>query len=250
MDLSLPPEKIAFMEACAVDSIYYSKIRGSYVCYLRASEKPHTRLCTEDQLRGIEILLDRRHCRRLTVLVETEPLEAGRRPRLEEAISICREQAATLVFGKLDRMRGAKRWLDQLFAEGIKFRAADLLHLDWVSYQSLRSTEEGRLKRVGQTIKTALAEKRVSTLPKDYLSNLDGLRDGPKASLESRQQRARFKACDTLWLIHAIRKDDVKTLAGIATRLNNMGHKAPRGGNWSAAQVRRVVNRFPDEQLC
>lgn len=247
MDLSLPPAKITFMEACAVDSIYYTKVRGAYVCYLRASEKPHSRLDTEDQLQGIEILLDQRRCRRLAIVAELEPLEAGQRPRLEEAISICREQAATLVFGKLDRMRGAKRWLDQLFSERIRFRAADLPHLTWVSYQSLRSREERRLERVGQTIRTALSEKRASTPSKDYSRNLDGLKDGPKASLEARQERARFRARHTLWLIDAIRRDDVKTLAGIATHLNGLGHKAPRGGKWSAAQVSRVIAKRAEE---
>lgn len=247
MDLSLPPEKIAFMEACAVDSIYYAKVRGPYVCYLRESEKPHSRLNAEHQLQGIEILLDRRHCRRIAVMAEIEPLEVGKRPRLEEAISICKKEGATLVFGRLDRMRGAKRWLDQLFEERIKFRAADLPHLTWVSYQSHRSKEETRLERVGHTIRAVLAEKRAITPAKNYLRNLDGLRDGPRASLKSRQERARFRARHTSSLINAIRRDGVKTLAGIASRLNDMGHKAPRGGKWGAAQVRRVIERIAKE---
>jgi hypothetical protein len=35
----------------------------------------------------------------------------------------------------------------------------------------------------------------------------------------------------------------ITSLTGIATRLNQMKHPAPRGGQWSPAQVRAVIKR-------
>lgn len=245
MDLTPPPDHFAFMETFAVESAYFPKVRGLYVTYLRQSERPHSRLDVGSQRREIDVLLDKRHCRLVRTFTEREPLKAGQRPLLDEAISICRKEGATLVFGKLNRMRGAKRWLDQLFDDWIKFRSADLPHLNLVSYQELRSREQRRREEVGAAIKKSIAEKRNKGLIEDTLSrNIDGLKKGASASLKARQGRALSRDRITLSFIREVQRQRVTSLSGIAMSLNDMGHAAPRGGKWSPAQVRTVLLKF------
>lgn len=247
MDLSPTPVEFAFMETLTAPSPYYPKVRGPYVCYLRNSERPHSRLDTQAQLRGINLLLDRRHCRCIEIATELEPLSSGRRPVLEEAIALCRKNRATLIFGKLNKMRGAKPWLDGLLSDWVRFRAADLPQLTIVTYQDLRWRERQRREDVGLVIKNAIAAKRKDRSVENYTSrNTVGLKKGPAASLKSRQSRALFRARSTLSYIHEVRKEGVVSFSGIAIRLNEYGHTAPRGGLWSAAQVRAFLMKFSD----
>jgi hypothetical protein len=49
------------------------------------------------------------------------------------------------------------------------------------------------------------------------------------------------RSADLLPMVHAIQADGAKSFRQIATVFNMRGIPAPRGGEWSAAQVRRVL---------
>jgi hypothetical protein len=62
-----------------------------------------------------------------------------------------------------------------------------------------------------------------------------------RASAIARANIARNRAAAILPVIHVLQQEGVTTLAGIASALNHQGIPAPRGGNWSAVQVARVL---------
>ena len=49
------------------------------------------------------------------------------------------------------------------------------------------------------------------------------------------------RAADLLPVIAGLREEGIDSLLGMAARLNERGISAPRGGQWTAAQVSRVL---------
>jgi Recombinase-like helix-turn-helix domain len=63
-----------------------------------------------------------------------------------------------------------------------------------------------------------------------------------EAALEARQQKAAKYRADILLLIEEHQKNGATTLTAIAAALNAEGTPAPRGGEWSAVQVKRILD--------
>jgi hypothetical protein len=66
-------------------------------------------------------------------------------------------------------------------------------------------------------------------------------RKGNRASAKVRSEKARAKHADLLPVIDVIKAEGAVSLRQIADALNRRGVSAPRGGEWSAVQVSRVV---------
>jgi hypothetical protein len=59
-----------------------------------------------------------------------------------------------------------------------------------------------------------------------------------------KSEKARAKAAAVMPAIKDARKLGCTSLSAIARKLNEFGKKAPRGGLWSAAQVKALFERF------
>lgn len=213
--------------------------------YLRTSPRPHSRLDVNAQQVAIRALLSKGRAHLIDTLVEVEPLSSGARPKLEKAIALSKEHGATLIFGKFDRMRGGRRWLDRILEERIKVRAADLPQWTYAEFSRFVREDRHRCSGIGKKVKVALAAaKSRGMVLGGKRENISGLMDGPARSAESRSRTARIRAGGTMHLIELLRSGGASSLTDIATQLNEMGHRAPRGGNWSPAQVRRVIQNI------
>jgi DNA invertase Pin-like site-specific DNA recombinase len=80
---------------------------------------------------------------------------------------------------------------------------------------------------------------------------LDGLRGRPATAADCARAReakslaAKSRAADLAPVIEDIRTAGANSLRSIAKELNERGISAPRGGVWSAAQVRAAMARNP-----
>ncbi len=238
---------VTFMATFKADDIWFPRIRGGYVAYLRSSDRPHTRLNIDAQRQAISALLSKGRCHRIDEIIEREPLVAGDRPALKRAAGLCKSHGATLVFGKLDRMRGGVSWLEHLFDQRIKFRGADIPHLYPSTFYKLKRDDHDWRRLMSEAVSEALADaKSRGSVLGGVRANSEGLKLGPAASLEARKRRAGFRDRSTMNEIELLRRRGITSLKSIATRLNQMGHTAPRGGSWSPPQVRRVIKEFDD----
>lgn len=220
----------------------YPKVRGGYVACLRTSDRPYSRLDVDVQRKAIAALLAKGRAKLIAELIEAEPLEDGQRPKLNQAIDLCKNLDATLVVGKLDRMRGGVGWLDMIFAKGVKFRGADIPYLHSSTFYRLKSDDWSWRCTMSSKVKEALvAADQRGVLLGGKRENADGLRKGPAASAVVRQRNAISRDWRTFELIKFHQERGVNSLTFLATRLNQMGHEAPKGGKWNAAQVRRVI---------
>lgn len=186
------------------------------------------------------------------LVTEHQEVESGGRadrPALEAALRDCRIHGATLVIAKLDRLARSVAFISRLQEEGVDFVAVDLPHANTFTVQIMAAVAEHERKLVAERTRAALQAAKSRGV------RLGGRRDGHRIedhaqkgrmrSAEVRSAKADALASDRREVIGAIQAEGAATLQGIARELNARSIPAPRGGAWSAGQVRRIITRVP-----
>lgn len=184
------------------------------------------------------------------LVAQHQEVESGGRadrPALEAALRDCRIHCATLVIAKLDRLARSVAFISRLQEDGVQFLAVDLPHANNFTVQIMAAVAEHERKLIADRTRAALqaAKARGSSLGgRRGVHRIEDHADrGRQRSAEVRIARADALAADRLQFVRAIQADGVASLHGIAQELNKRSIPAPRGGMWSAGQVRRVVLR-------
>jgi DNA invertase Pin-like site-specific DNA recombinase len=147
---------------------------------------------------------------------------------------------------KLDRMSRDVHFIFGLMAQRVPFLVAELgpdvdpfvLHL----YAALAEKER---KLISERTKRALeaARARGVKLGGDR-GNLDAVRNkAVAASLEVRSAKATQAALDVAPTIREIQAAGATSLRQVAAELDRRGIPTPRGGKWTAAAVKRAIDR-------
>jgi DNA invertase Pin-like site-specific DNA recombinase len=182
-----------------------------------------------------------------TLVEEFTEVESGKRsdrPQLAAALAACRLHRATLVIAKLDRLARNVAFVSTLMESGIEFTAADFPQANRLTVHILAAVAEHEAKAISDRTKSALAAAKARGVT---LGGYRG-RSGTSADLERaravRTAAANQRAADLTGTITALRNAGVTSQGAIAEGLNARGITAPRGGAWSAVQVRRVLERL------
>jgi DNA invertase Pin-like site-specific DNA recombinase len=218
-----------------------------YVAYYRVSTKRQgeSGLGLEAQQQAVRTFLAGAE-----PVAEHHEVESGSRsdrPALEAALRDCRIHRATLVIAKLDRLARSVAFISRLQETGADFVAVDLPHANTFTVQIMAAVAEHERRLVAERTRAALQAAKARGV------RLGGRREGhriedyaAKGRLNSaviRSALADSTARDRLEVIEAIRASGISSLQGIARSLNDRAIPAPRGGRWSAGQVKRVVER-------
>src|SRR5919107_4055060 len=101
---------------------------GRFVSYLRVSTDRQGRsgLGLEAQRKAVEDFLNGGRWKLIAEFVEVESGKRDDRPRLKEALALCRLHNAVLVIAKLDRLSRDAHFLLGLQKAGVRFVAADM----------------------------------------------------------------------------------------------------------------------------
>ena len=221
---------------------------GRFVSYLRVStaKQGHSGLGLEAQRKAVADYLNGGQWQLVTEIVEIESGKRSDRPKLEEALRLCRLHNATLVIAKLDRLSRDAHFLLGLEKAGVDFVAADMPSANrlTVGIMAMVADEERRMisKRTKEALAAAKARGKKLGGNRGNLSG--GGTKGHAASLATRQARARGRASDLAPVIEELRASGAVSLRQIAAGLNARGIKAARGGEWSALQVQRVMENL------
>lgn len=230
------------------DGLYHAKPVGPHVLYLRQSNRPRSKLDIDKQRSDAASLIATGRGRIIAEFIEVEPLVGGQRPQLEAAVAFCKSHPypKKLMLGKINGMRDGVRWLQYLHDEEVKFIGADQPEINLRNWRCrMRDRELRHQNKASTNIKRALRHAKANGVTLGgKRENSNGLTLGPAASAKARKRTADSKASSTLYYIEIIQRQGVTTLNGIATRLNQMKHPTPRGGKWSASQVRAAFKRF------
>ena len=195
---------------------------------------------------------------------EFTEVETGKnddRPQLSRALDACRLTGAVLVIAKLDRLSRDAHFLLGLEKAGVDFVAADMPNANRITVHIMAIIAEEEREMISRRTKDALAaakrrgqklggvRRRVIRV-EDSGKKVYGeqvLNVSPKTramAIRAVQTRADSRAQDIAPIIKELQAAGKTSLRAIAEGLNAAGVPTPRGGEWSAVQVQRVLERL------
>ena len=171
--------------------------QGAFVSYLRVSTERQGRsgLGLEAQRRAVADFLAGGAWRHVAELVEVESGARDARPRLTEALALCRLHNATLVIAKLDRLSRDAAFLLNLQKAGVRVRRrrhAGSQRASWSASWPLVAQAERKM--ISARTKAALAAAKARGV---RLGRPENLRNGDEGRAKGRQPRpgGRRPAC-------------------------------------------------------
>jgi DNA invertase Pin-like site-specific DNA recombinase len=166
------------------------------------------------------------------------------RPKLNEALALCKEEGATLLIAKLDRLARNVHFVSGLMETGVKFIAVESPTDDAFTLHIKAAVGQKAALDIGNNTKAALkAAKARGTVLGGRRVSAERWTEITAASNQQRSQAASIRSAAILPVIEALRLKGAVTLRDIAAGLNAGGIKTARGGKWTAVQVQRVLQR-------
>ena len=222
--------------------------QGSIVTYLRVStqKQGQSGLGLEAQRKAVEDYLNGGDWNILEELVEVESGKNSKRPKLLEAIELCKASGAKLVVAKIDRLTRDAAFLLNLKDAGIDFIAADMPEANRLTIGIMALVAEQEREAISKRTKAALAAAKARG--QQLGAYRDGVFVGRKGTAEDAERAtqartALFKArtANIRPLLDRIDPEKAKSLRAIANGLNEMNVPTVTGkGGWSANSVRRL----------
>ncbi|TXN05314.1 resolvase [Methylobacterium sp. WL103] len=220
---------------------------GRFISYVRVSTARQGRsgLGLEAQQEAVRAYLNGGNWQLVAEVVEVESGKRNDRPKLAEAMRLCRLHKAMLVIAKLDRLARNVAFVSALMEAGVDFVAVDFPQANRLTIHILAAVAEHEAKAISDRTKAALsaAKARGVKLGGDRGNLPEFAAKGRAASLAKRQGEAATRKVDLLPVIEDIRASGITTANGIAAALNDRGVPTARGGAWQAVQVQRVLAR-------
>jgi DNA invertase Pin-like site-specific DNA recombinase len=180
------------------------------------------------------------------LVAEFTEVESGRlndRPQLAAAMAACRLHRATLVIAKLDRLSRDAHFLLGLQRASVEFVAADMPDANRMTVGIMAIIAQHEREQISARTKAALAAAKARGTVLGTPRNLRNSAVGAARGNAAKAARAAERAADLAPAIAELRAGGAASLRALAAGLNARGIPAARGGVWSAAQVRRVLER-------
>ncbi len=164
-----------------------------------------------------------------------------RRPQLAAALRRAKAERCPVVVAKLDRLSRDVAFVSGLMAQRVPFVVTELgpdvdpfmLHV----YAALAEKERAM---ISARTRDALAAAKARGVK---LGNRTNLAEATRRSAEVRSAGADRHAGNVLPVIEEIRRGGATSLRRVAAALTVRGVRTPRGGAWTAAAVRNVLER-------
>jgi DNA invertase Pin-like site-specific DNA recombinase len=222
--------------------------QGSIVTYLRVStaRQGKSGLGLEAQQKAVADYLSTGQWNLIEEFVEVESGKNSKRPKLLEAIELCKASGAKLLVAKLDRLARDAAFLMNLKDAGIDFVCADMPEANRLTIGIMALVAEQEREAISKRTKEALAAAKARGV--QLGAYRDGVYVGGKGNAdtarnasEARTVKFHANAVDKLPLLKRYDPDGSMSLRAIADIFNRYGVKTVSGrGQWSANSVRRL----------
>jgi DNA invertase Pin-like site-specific DNA recombinase len=223
--------------------------KGRWIAYYRVSTARQGRsgLGLDAQRQAVTDFLNGGSWKLVGEYTEVESGKNSDRPQLAEALKACRVHRATLVIAKLDRLSRDAHFLLGLQNAGVKFVAADMPEANEMIVGIMAVVAQAERKMISRRTKEALAAAKARGVKLGGFRGRAGTAEDCAKATAARQAKAAAQAADLMPTINDVRAEllaggEKTTLRAIAKKLNERDVKAPRGGEWSAVQVSRVLS--------
>ena len=220
--------------------------KSRFVSYLRVStaRQGASGLGLEAQRAAVAAHLNGGDWTLLREIVEVESGKRNDRPALAEALRLCRQQKATLVIAKLDRLARNVHFISGLMESGVEFLAVDMPSANRFVVHILAAVAEQEAEAISKRTKAALeAAKKRGTVLGGRRVSAERFREIGTAGRRTYSAQAAKGRAQVLPVIAEIQGQGISTLRAIAAELNDREIDAPRGGQWGAVQVQRILAR-------
>jgi DNA invertase Pin-like site-specific DNA recombinase len=133
--------------------------KGKFIAYYRVSTEKQGRsgLGLEAQREAVRNHLNGGSWRLAAEVVEVESGKRNDRPKLAEALRLCRLHGATLIIAKLDRLARNVAFISNLMESGVEFTAVDFPQANRLTVHILAAVAEHEREMISQRTKAALA---------------------------------------------------------------------------------------------
>ena len=218
----------------------------TFVSYLRQSTK-------KQSLSGLGIEAQReiiqKHLGQIQPIAEFVETESGKktdRPKLAEALELCRKTKSTLIVAKLDRLSRNVAFTSKLLESDVEIKFCDFPEANRLVLHIIASIAEYEAGLISTRTKLALKAKKARGVvlgkPENLVNNLG--KAISKSSFTNRQ-----KALDNdnnrraIAMLKVMVTQDL-SLSEMARRLNEEGFVTSRGKYFSAWQVSVLLKRY------
>ena len=223
-------------------------VKNSFVSYLRVStqNQGQSGLGLEAQRKAVDDYLNGGDWTVIEEVVEVESGKNNKRPKLREAIQLCKASGATLVVAKIDRLARDAAFLLNLKDAGIDFIAADMPEANRLTIGIMALVAEQEREAISKRTKEALAAAKARGVQLGaYRDGIyvggKGSKDTAKNASEARTALYKRRSADKLPMIAKVDPDASLSLRQIAEKLNELSVPTISGkGRWSANSVRRL----------
>lgn len=177
--------------------------------------------------------------------IETESGKKSDRPKLREALAMCRKTNSTLVVAKLDRLSRNVAFTSKLLESDVEIVFCDFPEANRLILHIISSIAEYEANLISQRTKQSLQAKRQRGVK---LGKPDNLLSKHKEAIENSCKTNRMKAESNLNNMRAIAllrslHSEGKTLSEMTTLLNEQGFVTSKGGQFQITQVKRLLLR-------
>lgn len=225
---------------------------GKWVAYYRVStdKQGKSGLGLEAQRSAVAAFLNGGDWQMVREFTEVESGKRADRPQLQAALAACRMYGAKLVIAKLDRLSRNASFLLNLQEAGVEFVCADMPSANKLTIGVMALVAEEERRAISARTKAALQAAKVRGVKLGgHRTDAKGKpvtlsRENIAKGREAIARRADAKATDIAPAIRELRESGATSLRDIASGLNNIGIPTPRGGQWQATQVARILSRL------
>lgn len=217
-----------------------------YIAYLRVSTQRQGSSGLGLQAQQ-EII--RKHLNGNSPIAEFVEVESGRksdRPKLHEALELCKKEKATLIVAKMDRLSRNVAFTSQLLDSSIEIVFCDFPKANRLVLTIISAISEYEAGLIRQRTKAALQVKKEQGCqlgkPENLMRNLDraiaNSRNTNQAKALSNPNNKRAVA-----ILRGL-VNRTSNLSEMARILNEEGFQASRGGRFTAKQVSILLSRY------
>jgi len=183
------------------------------------------------------------------IIAEFTEVETGKRadrPKLAEAIALCKRDGLTLLVAKLDRLARNVHFISTLQQSKVDFLAVDNPHATPFLIHILSAVAEHEANMIATRTRQALEACKARGVklgnPRPDIAKLNQGASNAKTAFASRMAS----------IVAEIRSSGVETLQGVADCLNRRGFTTRTGKQWFPATVRNLLAAIPQllNDLC
>lgn len=179
------------------------------------------------------------------ILAEFTEIESGKnnqRVELSKAIDRAKQERATLVIAKLDRLSRNAGFIFALKDSGVDFQCVDMPDANTLTIGIFATLAQHERELISSRTRSALAAKKAQGAKLGKPDNLTHAAQCKGAAANRAKAINGVEAKKALGYARSLR-DRKQTFAQIAEALNSSGFRTARGAHYFPTQVQRLLNR-------